>query len=154
MMAVIEACQASSSPNTTEQWYGRLVDTHGNNFLVPDFTIKQIRSAIPAHCFERSALRGFAYIARDIMLLASIFYLFHHYVIPNNITSSVFRFVFWAIYGFVHGLFATGFWVIAHECGHQSFSPSKRINDTTGWVNTFGTLSALLLLEDLSRQAS
>ena len=24
--------------------------------------------------------------------------------------------------------------MIAHECGHQSFSPSKVINDTTGWI--------------------
>ena len=38
--------------------YGELVDTYGNEFTVPDFTILQIRDAIPRHCFQRSALRG------------------------------------------------------------------------------------------------
>jgi len=25
-------------------------------------------------------------------------------------------------------------WVLAHECGHQSFSPNKTLNDFVGWV--------------------
>lgn len=28
----------------------------------------------------------------------------------------------------------TGVWVLAHECGHQSFSPSKTVNYWVGWV--------------------
>lgn len=44
------------------------------------------------------------------------------------------RFSIWTLYGFVAGLFATGLWVIAHECGHQAFSESKFINNTVGWV--------------------
>jgi len=28
----------------------------------------------------------------------------------------------------------TGIWVIAHECGHQSFSKWKSVNDSVGWV--------------------
>ena len=114
--------------------YGKLLDTYGNEFKLPDFTIKQIRDAIPPHCFERSGLRGFAYIARDIFLLASTFYLWYNYVTPSNVPSKTLRFVLWAIYGFTQGLFGTGIWVIAHECGHQSFSPSKTLNDITGWV--------------------
>ena len=114
--------------------YGSLVDTYGNDFQVPDFTMKQVRSVIPAHCFERSALRGFGYVARDVLLLISTFYLFHRYATPDNIHSVMVRFVLWTIYGFVQGLFATGLWVIAHECGHQSFSTSKTLNDATGWV--------------------
>ena len=47
---------------------GRLVDGYGNEFKVPDYTIKQIRDAIPAHCFERSAATGLYYVARDISL--------------------------------------------------------------------------------------
>ena len=114
--------------------YGKLLDTYGNEFKLPDFTIKQVRDAIPPHCFERSALRGFAYIARDIFLLASTFYLWCNYVTPSTVPSKTLRFILWAIYGFIQGLFGTGLWVIAHECGHQSFSPSKILNDTTGWV--------------------
>ena len=44
------------------------------------------------------------------------------------------RFVLWAFYTFFTGLFATGLWVIAHECGHQAFSDSKTINNAVGWV--------------------
>jgi omega-6 fatty acid desaturase (delta-12 desaturase) len=40
----------------------------------------------------------------------------------------------WALYTFFVGLFATGLWVIAHECGHQAFSESKTVNNAVGWV--------------------
>ncbi|KAJ6783967.1 hypothetical protein PWT90_11156 [Aphanocladium album] len=33
--------------------YGKLIDTYGNEFTPPDYTIKDIRDAIPKHCFER-----------------------------------------------------------------------------------------------------
>ncbi|KAK3078268.1 hypothetical protein LTS18_008006, partial [Coniosporium uncinatum] len=49
---------------------GVLLDTYGNEFEIPDYPIKQIREAIPAHCFERSGLRGLGYVARDIASLA------------------------------------------------------------------------------------
>ena len=113
--------------------YGDLLDTYGNKFEIPDFSIKQIRDAIPAHCFERSALTGYAYICRDILLLTCTFYLSYTCITPSIIPSPSIRFVLWAIYGFLQGLFATGLWVIAHECGHQSFSPSRIVNDITGW---------------------
>jgi len=37
-------------------------------------------------------------------------------------------------YGFLQGCFATGIWVLAHECGHQAFSCSRKLNDFIGWV--------------------
>lgn len=51
----------------------KLLDTHGNEFQIPDYTIKQIHDAIPKHCFERSAATGLYYVARDVALLASTF---------------------------------------------------------------------------------
>lgn len=113
---------------------GKLLDTYGNEFQLPDFTIKQIRDAIPAHCFERSAARGLWYVARDIVSLAVTFYLFNTYLTPENVSSTPFRAALWGVYTFVQGLFGTGLWVLAHECGHQSFSPSKILNDTVGWM--------------------
>ncbi|KAF2097410.1 hypothetical protein NA57DRAFT_66970 [Rhizodiscina lignyota] len=113
---------------------GVLLDTYGNEFEIPDFTIKDIRDAIPKHCFVRSPARGFAYIARDIVCLATTFYIFHNYVTPETVPSFPVRAALWGLYTFIQGLFGTGLWVIAHECGHQSFSPSKRLNDTVGWV--------------------
>lgn len=113
---------------------GKLLDTYGNEFQLPDFTIKQIRDAIPAHCFQRSGAKGLAYVARDIASLAATFCLFHTFLTPENVPSTPVRAVLWAAYTFVQGLFGTGLWVLAHECGHQSFSPSKTLNDTVGWI--------------------
>jgi omega-6 fatty acid desaturase (delta-12 desaturase) len=112
----------------------KLVDTYGNEFKLPNFTIKAIRDAIPKHCFERSGLTGLSYVARDVVLLASTFYLFNTYCTPEYVPSFPVRTALWAGYTFVQGLFGTGLWVLAHECGHQSFSPSKTFNDTVGWI--------------------
>jgi omega-6 fatty acid desaturase (delta-12 desaturase) len=112
----------------------RLVDAYGNEFVIPDYTIKQIRDAIPAHCFERSALIGGSYIARDVFALASIFLVFHNFVTPETVPNFALRTALWTLYTVLQGFFGTGLWVIAHECGHQSFSASKTINDTVGWV--------------------
>ncbi|KAI9679209.1 MAG: Oleate hydroxylase fah12 [Caeruleum heppii] len=112
----------------------KLFDTNGAEFEIPDVTVKQIRDAIPAHCHERSGARGLAYVARDIACLGTTFALFHHYLTPENVPSMPARALLWGLYTLVQGLFGTGLWVLAHECGHQSFSPSKTLNDTVGWV--------------------
>ncbi|KAI0183249.1 fatty acid desaturase-domain-containing protein [Xylaria flabelliformis] len=125
---------ASEDAANAKPVFGTLTDTYGNEFHVPDYTIKDIRDAIPKHCFERSAATSLYYVARDIASLAGTFYLFHAYVTPETIPSTPVRALLWALYTFVQGLFGTGMWVLAHECGHQAFSPSKVLNDTVGWV--------------------
>jgi omega-6 fatty acid desaturase (delta-12 desaturase) len=129
--------------------YGKLIDTYGNEFEVPDFTIKDIRDAIPKHCFERSGLRGMAYVFRDLACLAGTFYLFHNFVTPETIPSKAARIVLWGVYSFMQGLFGTGVWVLAHECGHQAFSPSRTFNNVVGWV-----LHSALLVPFFSWQMS
>lgn len=113
---------------------GKMLDTYGNEFQLPNFTIKQIRDAIPAHCYERSAIRSLSYVARDLFVLASVFYVFHNYVTPETVPSYTARVLLWTLYTIIQGLFGTGVWVLAHECGHQAFSPSKQLNDTVGWI--------------------
>lgn len=120
--------------NAQKSSYGKLVDTHGNIFEVPDYTIKDIRDAIPKHCFERSAVRSLGYVARDLACLAGTFYLFHNFVTPEYVPSKPVRAGLWALYTFIQGLFGTGAWVLAHECGHGAFSPSKTLNNFVGWV--------------------
>ena len=114
--------------------YGVLVDTYGNHFEVLDYDFKQLKDAIPAHCFEKSALTGFRYVAQDLTLLATTFYVFNTYVTPSTIPSSYARFCAWTLYTFLQGLFGIGVWVLAHECGHQAFSNSRALNDITGWI--------------------
>lgn len=90
-MATEKVVESISKHDVPDPSYGKLVDTYGSEFKVPDYTIKQIRDAIPPHCFERSALRGFAYPARDIFLLTSTFYIFHNYATSEYIRSSTLR---------------------------------------------------------------
>lgn len=125
-------CSIDDAPPKNQR--GVLLDTYGNEFQIPDYTIQEIRDAIPAHCYQRSASRGLAYVARDVALLGTTFYIFHNYVTPDTIASTPLRAALWGIYTFVQGLFGTGLWVLAHECGHQSFSASKTLNDTVGWI--------------------
>jgi omega-6 fatty acid desaturase (delta-12 desaturase) len=54
--------------------------------------------------------------------------------LPHPYAYRLARFALWSLYGFWAGLFATGLWVIGHECGHQAFSESKFINNTVGWI--------------------
>jgi omega-6 fatty acid desaturase (delta-12 desaturase) len=124
----------SSMDDLKVESYGKLIDTYGNEFELPDYTVNDIRNAIPKHCFERSGLKSLAYVFRDIASLATTFYIFNRFVTPEYIPSTLVRAVLWVIYTFVQGLFGTGLWVLAHECGHQSFSTSKVLNDTVGWI--------------------
>ena len=121
-----------ASVEQEESKKGVLLDTFGNEFELPDITIKMIRDAIPAHCYESSYLRSYGYVFRDLACLATTFYIFHNYT--PLIPSYPLRCIAWALYTFLQGLFGTGIWVLAHECGHGAFSPSKFVNDLTGWV--------------------
>ncbi|KAJ5832648.1 hypothetical protein N7474_000959 [Penicillium riverlandense] len=123
-----------SSMASDQQQESKMLDTYGNEFKLPDFTIKQIRDAIPAHCFHRSAVTSLYYVFRDMTILASVFYLFHNYVTPETVPFMPARVALWTLYTIVQGLVGTGVWVLAHECGHQAFSPSKVLNDTVGWI--------------------
>lgn len=126
---------ASDSPAPVEKNKGgKLIDGYGNEFEIPDYTINDIHKAIPKHCFERSAATGLYYVFRDMASLATIFYITNKYLTPENVPSTPLRAVLWGLYTFVQGLVGTGLWVLAHECGHQSFSTSKILNDTVGWI--------------------
>lgn len=129
--------------------YGKLIDTYGNEFEVPDYTIKEIRDAIPKHCYERSYVKSMSYVFRDMIYLAVTFVIWHNFVTPEYIPSKPLRVVLWGIYTFLQGLFGTGLWVLAHECGHGAFSPSQRFNNIVGWV-----LHSALLVPYFSWQIS
>lgn len=124
----------SSLSSDAEAHHAKMLDTYGNEFKIPDYTIKDIRDAIPAHCFNRSAITSLSYLARDLAVLASVFYIFHNYLTPETVPYLPARVALWALYSFIQGLFGTGVWVLAHECGHQAFSTSKVLNDTVGWI--------------------
>ncbi|KAI9465606.1 fatty acid desaturase-domain-containing protein [Lactarius psammicola] len=114
-----------------------------NEVVIPDLTIKDLLSAIPAHCYKRSAFRSGLYVVWDLFLIGVIYktttYIEPlltpaHLSLPAPFLYPFARFALWSLYGFATGLVATGLWVIAHECGHQAFSESKFINNLVGWV--------------------
>lgn len=115
------------------------IDTMGNTFNVPDYTIKDILSAIPKKCYERSLVRSLGYVARDIFMMVLISYCGHK-VIPmvdlaDHQTASYYaRGALWMVHSYLIGLFGFGLWILAHECGHGAFSDYQNVNDFVGWV--------------------
>ncbi|CCI41531.1 unnamed protein product [Albugo candida] len=97
----------------------------------PPFTIKEIRTAIPPHCFERSLPVSLFHLAKNLFicggLLCGATYI-------DQVPVMVLRWALWSLYWFFQGSYMTGIWVIAHECGHQAFSDSTIINNTVGLI--------------------
>lgn len=97
---------------------------------LPQFTVKELRAAVPAHCFERSLWRSSYHLAKNLLVCAVL-------VVAATLidrTPKPFQYGLWPLYWFLQGSYLTGIWVIAHECGHQSFSASEFINNTVGLV--------------------
>lgn len=109
-------------------------------FTVPDLTMKDLLNAIPKHCFERSAVKSSIHLAGDFVLVAALGWAASHIDTGvdslglSPLASSAAKWFGWANYWWWQGLVMTGIWVVAHECGHQAYSPSKTINNAVGWV--------------------
>ncbi|KAK6463932.1 fatty acid desaturase-domain-containing protein [Scheffersomyces coipomensis] len=115
------------------------IDTLGNEFKVPDFTIKDILSVIPKHCYERSLIKSLGYVARDIISMVVIGYIGQTLIPQVNFEgqeslSQYVRGGLWCFYSYLLGLFGFGLWILAHECGHGAFSDYSNVNDFIGWV--------------------
>lgn len=107
-------------------------DTMGNDFNVPDYSIKDILGAIPKECYQRRWYEGMYFVFRDIACCAAMMYTAATVIpmVPNTFA----RGVLWVLYAMALSLPYTGIWVMAHECGHQAFSDYGWLNDTVGWI--------------------
>lgn len=94
------------------------------------FSLADIRAAIPKHCFERSVLTSFRYLAQDLAMVAGLVYAASWI----SAAPAWVAWVAWPMYWFAAGTVGTGLWVLAHECGHGAFTDSKDINDAVGMV--------------------
>ncbi|KAI5948819.1 hypothetical protein KGF57_005217 [Candida theae] len=115
------------------------IDTNGNVFKVPDYTIKEILQAIPKHCYDRSLTRSLGYVVRDITMMVLIGYIGHKFIPQLEISghetvSTALRGAAWMVQSYMIGLFGFGLWILAHECGHGAFSDYPKVNDFIGWV--------------------
>nr|AGG38093.1 omega-6 fatty acid desaturase 2 endoplasmic reticulum isozyme 2d [Musa AB Group] len=97
----------------------------------PPFTLGQIKKAIPPHCFDRSVIRSFSYVFRDL-LFAVLFLYVAVALIPK--LSLGLALAAWPLYWVLQGCVLTGLWVIAHECGHHAFSDYSLLDDVAGLV--------------------
>lgn len=97
---------------------------------LPQFSIKDLRAAVPAHCFERSLVRSTYHLVKNVAICAALFY--SATFIPAAPAAA--RVALWPLYWFFQGSYLTGIWVIAHECGHQAFSASETVNNAVGLV--------------------
>lgn len=94
--------------------------------------IKELKDAIPPHCFNPSYRLSLWYLFRDLLLAATGGILALTFI--PQIENYWLRCITWAVYGYVEGLFFVGLWILGHECGHSAFSPSDVLNNTVGFV--------------------
>ena len=99
----------------------------------PPFSVSDLRKAIPAELFERNPVIGFAHLLRDLVMVAALFSL-NYWLQHSTAVPFVVKALAWPVYWYATGAYLTGVWVIAHECGHQAFSPSRLLNDAVGLV--------------------
>lgn len=113
-------------------------DNYRTAVLPPqDLSLKAIRDAVPAHCFERSLLTSLKHLSLDLAMIAAMAYAIHWldlHAVSLGLPSYVMHYILWPLYWWFQGAVMTGVWVLAHECGHQSFSPWKSVNDAFGLV--------------------
>ncbi|CEP13793.1 hypothetical protein [Parasitella parasitica] len=122
----------TSNPPTEDTSNKAVIDEAiERNWEIPNFTIKEIRDAIPAHCFRRDTFRSFTHVLHDLVII-SILAIGASYI--DSIPNAYARIALWPLYWIAQGIVATGVWVIGHECGHQAFSPSKTINNSVGFA--------------------
>jgi omega-3 fatty acid desaturase (delta-15 desaturase) len=88
------------------------------------FTLQDVRTAIPAHCFQSNLWRSLAYFWLDAGLIALLYWL------AASIHSAWFLPIFW----FLQGTMFWALFVVGHDCGHGSFSRYRWLNHFMGHV--------------------
>lgn len=72
----------------------------------PTFTVGDLRRAIPAHCFQRSALKSSQYLLLDLVAVAAL--VFFSTFIDRMPVPFLVRVGLWALYWFFQGAVCTG----------------------------------------------
>ncbi|GJE99111.1 delta fatty acid desaturase [Phanerochaete sordida] len=112
-----------------------------------DWTMDDVRKAVPAHLFVRSTARAMSYLARDVAMAVALWisalridsicaYARETRVFPfdNAWGPLILKCSLWLVYWWFQGLVFMGLWVIGHECGHGGFSDHQWISDVVGYA--------------------
>lgn len=81
-----------------------------------------LRKAIPEHCFKKDVWRSVRFLARDVVLVAGLAFGAHQ----------LDTWWVWPAYWLAQGTMFWALFVVGHDCGHQSFSNSKKVNNLVG----------------------
>jgi len=89
------------------------------------FTLKDVKEAIPAECFESSAWRSLSYFFLDVGIITGLYF----------IASAIDSWFFWPIFWLMQGTMFWALFVVGHDCGHGSFSRYKWLNNLIGHLS-------------------
>ena len=104
---------------------------------------KEVRDAMPKHCFTRQTNRSLFYLSRTVFI--QIFVVLIGLYIP--LTKGMIP--IWILYAILSGTTSMGLWVLAHECGHGAFSDNRKLETLVGYC-----LHSFLLVPYFSWQRS
>lgn len=102
-----------------------ILENQNFNNRKTDYTIKQLRDAIPSHFFESSISKSFFYFFLDISILISLF----------SLAFWLDSIYFYPLYWLLQGTFMWSLFVVGHDCGHGSFSKYKWLNSIIGHIS-------------------
>lgn len=88
----------------------------------PPFRIKEIRDAIPKHCWVKSPWRSMSYVIRDVLVVFGLVALALYF---NS-------WAVWTLYWVAQGTMFWALFVLGHDCGHGSFSDNAMLNSVVG----------------------
>ncbi|KAJ3041317.1 hypothetical protein HDV00_009589 [Rhizophlyctis rosea] len=132
----------TSTPSATSKQPKKTIASapHASAWTPPPFTLKEVRDAVPAHCFERSAVRSMGYLLRDFVYMTILVGATRwadgalERAELSGVVKGMLKTGIWMTYWWCMGIVMTGVWVIAHECGHGAFSPSPLLNNSVGYI--------------------
>ena len=104
---------------------------------------REVRDAIPKHCFSRQTNRSLFYLCRTVVIQILVVLL----GISIPLTKEMIP--LWIFYALLSGTTSMGLWVLAHECGHGAFSDNRKLETFIGYC-----LHSFLLVPYFSWQRS
>jgi len=92
-------------------------------------TRSDLAAVIPEYCGDRHLGRSLLHAATSVLLTIATGLLAWRFLPLAWEWAPL-----WLLYMVVCGTFATGVWVVAHECGHRAFCRGTKLQDSIGFV--------------------
>ncbi|WIA29186.1 hypothetical protein OEZ86_011697 [Tetradesmus obliquus] len=109
-------------PLTDERGFRLKEDGSYDLSAPPPFGLADIRNAIPAHCWVKDSKRSMGFLALDVAIVGALAY--------GAFTLNAWW--AWPLYWIAQGTMFWALFVVGHDCGHQSFSNNRDLNDLVG----------------------